>query len=109
MSLTRLRSAIHEAERVLDSHSATTRSHGDKLRARLHAAWPWLWLGSGAALGAIAEQRMSMPATAAVEPVHAGKPSPSPSLFASLPWGLMLAVLDRALALAAQRDRSPQQ
>jgi hypothetical protein len=113
MSLTRLRARVADAERSLDAHAAATRLHGSRLRARLDAAWPWLWVGGGAVLGVITEQRSAAPAARSTPADNSNAPAPQPSVFASLPWGLLLALLDRAMVLAerdaASARQSPEQ
>ena len=113
MSLAKLRARVRAAECSVQTHAADTRSIGARLHRRLQRAWPWLWLGSGATLGIIAEQRMVMP-SARPRSGRANnandRPSAPPSLLASLPWGLILGWVDRALTLAEERhpDRSQQ-
>jgi hypothetical protein len=100
MSVGRLRARVDEAERALQSHGARTRSQAARLKTRLHRLWPWLWMGSGATLGVLAEQRMSSPPADSNRPVAGSSPSAPLSLLASVPWSLLLAVIDRALELA---------
>ncbi len=105
MSLTELRSRVHDAESALDTHAARTRRHGARLRDRLHAAWPWLWVGSGVTLGVIAERRTATPPAPRDRPAGASNQA-AQSLFSQLPWGLLLAVVDRAMALS-ERSAGP--
>jgi hypothetical protein len=105
MNLAHLRSKIQEAESAIDAHTAAARCHVVSLRARVHAAWPWLWLGSGATLGVIAERRTAMPPAPRDRPAGASHQT-ALSLFSQLPWGLLLAVVDRAMALS-ERSADP--
>lgn len=102
MTLASLRAQVDAADSALQSHVAASRRHGELWRARLHAAWPWLWLGSGALLGVLAERRVSSPAPSVKQTSPAGQPTATaaPSLLASVPWLLLLDLLDRAMRLA---------
>ena len=111
MSLYRLRARVDQAEQALETHTATTQQHGANLRARLQRAWPWLWVGTGATVGVITERRMAaVPAAPSPAPATAATQSSPPSLLASLPWGLILGLIDRALIMSdrdAEAGRQP--
>lgn len=74
-------------------------SHARDVEARARTLWPWLWVGGGALLGAAVERDLDRrPRT---------RPGLSIAWLTALPWGVLIPLVERAIAVSQSAHGSP--
>ncbi len=98
MSLSRRRAKV--AAQTVQVQALRLRGHAraQDFSARVRALWPWLWIGGGALIGAAVERDLDR------RPV--ARSGLSIAWLSALPWGVVIPLLERALATTARERGS---
>jgi hypothetical protein len=99
MSLRRRRAEVEAQTREVQALRARSGSHARGFAHRLRELWPWLWISGGAVLGIALERELDRrPRTRSSLPV---------AWLTALPWGLVVPLIERALAAAEAGRNTP--